>query len=561
MATAVYQQTTSMLEDRLPIKPTAVIAGTFELNVETWMNRNVVGRLLAVAMGTSKRPKMEEGDFKTRYKNYCNMLDLPKQMCLKAGGPLGDSGTFKSEKQDRYHEHWRKNLCYRLTETHEALLIRNGTKEIQLHWNVSTDRQHLACSDKNDERHASSLITTRYIPQHMTKYTGIIVDLVQGGSYSIGRVRQLKSLVDFLSKLRFSMIQLRVLTDAGMSLRLDRLRNLTFAPFKPYPIESIRDLVKYAKSRGINVVPEISVVHRAGGMFSAATMVPCPKHHLRGGGGYTVDVSVSSLIHVVSSLVEELDQEFDSPLLHLGYDERNESIVCLQEADMLEVDFEEFEGILTEELGKKCISVNKVLRWENEEQISYAGRLGSITHYHKGLPTPRNSTFPEETNYFLSTGLVLDEFKSGWDLYRHTQHLVSNYNPLGILASVSPFSDLVKFDIADMNLRQELMILAIALSKGNLDEPSFRKLLMEMCLSFKYEDCKEFGNPLQFNDKAKPVNRVRYEQQDFRMRLQCSIMAKPKAGVLVEDGVETTKMAGFVRLTSRTGQLSCNETS
>jgi hypothetical protein len=62
-------------------KPIAIIAGTFELGVDYWLDRNVIGRLLAVAIGSSNENYNLEDDFVKRYLALCMSLDLPRDVC------------------------------------------------------------------------------------------------------------------------------------------------------------------------------------------------------------------------------------------------------------------------------------------------------------------------------------------------------------------------------------------------------------------------------------------------------------------------------------------------
>ena len=47
----IYEKTREYLT--VESQPTAIIAGAFELGMDTWLDRNIMGRLLAVAMGAS----------------------------------------------------------------------------------------------------------------------------------------------------------------------------------------------------------------------------------------------------------------------------------------------------------------------------------------------------------------------------------------------------------------------------------------------------------------------------------------------------------------------------
>jgi hypothetical protein len=110
----IFQHTQEALRGPLTT-PIAVLAATFELSVDTWMDRNVVGRLLAVAIGASSNLDLES-DFKTLYMKYCELLDLPIFICNSFGHPMSNPIAFLGIRKRLRHEKWRDNLCERLTE-------------------------------------------------------------------------------------------------------------------------------------------------------------------------------------------------------------------------------------------------------------------------------------------------------------------------------------------------------------------------------------------------------------------------------------------------------------
>lgn len=67
---------------------------------------------------------------------------------------------------------------------------------------------------------------------------------------------------------------------------------------------------------------------------------------------------------------------FSSNFIHLGFDEREEGMLCFDEADMA-ANFDSFEARLEEFLRIERIALEHVLRWENTEKMTYAHRPGA----------------------------------------------------------------------------------------------------------------------------------------------------------------------------------------
>ena len=120
--------------------PFAIVVGTFELNMEFWRDRNVLGRLLAIRMGVSSpttttsvattsmdqqqrvqkqvvddvtvsRTSME--DFRRQYITKCNSIfnsSKYESMCQKAGWPLLDDRSYQ-KKWAWVWKQWKDGLC------------------------------------------------------------------------------------------------------------------------------------------------------------------------------------------------------------------------------------------------------------------------------------------------------------------------------------------------------------------------------------------------------------------------------------------------------------------
>lgn len=99
-------------------KPQAIVVGTFELDQEFWFDRNVVGKLLATAMGVSNEVQVSNGtELYAAYKQYCtDHLQFPDSVCNKYAKPNLPSVLWKEPKwKNVMWKELREGLCDRLT--------------------------------------------------------------------------------------------------------------------------------------------------------------------------------------------------------------------------------------------------------------------------------------------------------------------------------------------------------------------------------------------------------------------------------------------------------------
>lgn len=548
-ASVIYEYTRTLVEHEQ--KPIAIIAGAFELGVQFWMDRNVPGRLLAVAMGASTDDYEDDRDFQTRYQQYCRLLDLPNHMCEKKGAPLRDEFAYKSD-WTVVTQKWKSNMCDRLAtldtvpmmEFSDTRLVMQQSESNEVFWKNFfqppglTDSFGKYTDAVNQETEVDRPVALQKIAKHKIKYTGIILDLRDG--FSENKMKRLAAIFDYLAMLGFNMIQLRIMSDFTFALRLDTHHQLPYRTNNPYEMSAIKQLVEHAGKAGMMIMPELSVVHRAGGLGNAVHMAACPRNLCEQGGSLTIDTTKSDVFPATSSILRELRTVFSSPFVHLGHDERNESMACMREAK-IDPTFDKVERKIEMLLSHDGIPLDKVLRWENEEQTSYKHRAGSMTHYRKGMPSSKEPG----TDFFLSTGLELDDTSTkltdAWEIYQHVQDITS-YQPLGIMIPLLTSRDLI---LKSLNVRQRLLAMAIGLSVDGLGKPDFVQLFHELCEAARNKHCEEFG---VLRDAEKAAQEMLEQatilrDNSCRRLLYNKTMARPKEGVLVEVGTDVDAMA------------------
>lgn len=277
-------------------------------------------------------------------------------------------------------------------------------------------------------------------------------------------------------------------------------------------------------------MPEISVTTRSGGWSDTLPHVPCPNVFCNTGHGLAIDLSQSSVFPILVMALKKLRNMFSSKFIHLGFDEREESMACFSEANMA-ADFDSFEARLEEIFRIERIPLEHILRWENTEKKTYAHRAGSVTHYQLS-DGPTNSS----SHWFASTNLAFGDPESlrhdAWTIYRQT-HSLAMKSPTGILVSVGVM-DIKSWTI--LNIKGRLIAVAMGLSSHAFSSNTFRKTYNSTCQKLFGYHCNLFGavNVTKFWHKE------RQEASEYRRNTTCDMRTRhiieriARKGVLLE---------------------------
>jgi hypothetical protein len=252
-------------------------------------------------------------------------------------------------------------------------------------------------------------------------------------------------------------------------------------------------------------MPEISITTNAGGWFRGGLMVPCPvttckTPSCKVGTGLPQDVNDPYILSIVYSVIRELLSISTSDYIHLGSDERQESMACFHEVGT-EPDFDSFENNLAAVLSLEGISTERILRWENQEQRDYPGRVGSITHCRSG--DCRSSSNRNNDQWFATVDL-----RDGgpWQIFNSTRDL-SLRNPIGIVANVGSITK----DYFDQNqVPKRLLAFAFGTTRTEvLNRTTLEEQYTQMCEAKFGTDngchdvCKEQFRNLRLRDREK----------------------------------------------------------
>ena len=290
---------------------------------------------------------------------------------------------------------------------------------------------------------------------------------------------------------------------------------------------ALQELSSYGDRRGVEIFPEINIVSGAGGWFAGGFVCPCPNHACSTGHGIPVNLTNTFRMAVVSNVIqiEESHYHFNSPFLHLGYDEREESRPCLQEGGIT-VDYDSVEQKLMALMSVLEIPSRHVVRWESSdtEYSSSRKRAGLVTHYH--LTEPQED---EPNPFFVTTGLRFDDLSNfndtAWDIYHKTRDYSQQENVLGIFAGTMEVSPQMW---SALNIDGRLIAMAIGAStkaRNDLTEEEFRKLYRIACneMDFSHQMCNLYGKPRLSADYWKTE---RNQQRTLRLNTTCDRMTE-----------------------------------
>lgn len=240
----------------------------------------------------------------------------------------------------------------------------------------------------------------------------------------------LYGLVDFLTVLGFDLIHFRLTDDQSFVVQLDCHPQLAQSahPYRTgevYTAQELRELVLYAKDRGVSIVPEVNVPGHAGAWSGIPGMVyPCADFIC--GTSYSIPMRINHpmVLQVIEDVLKEVLDIFASPpYLHLGGDEVFMSEPCFRELQVWP-NFQKFEDALKEMLLRLNVNSKTVARWEttgNSDAGSlplnrkHLKRAGEITHWWNHVPVEKEDV---DRPFFISTDLYFDtsEDRDAWDV-------------------------------------------------------------------------------------------------------------------------------------------------
>jgi hypothetical protein len=325
----------------------------------------------------------------------------------------------------------------------------------------------------------------------------------------------LYGLVDFLSTLGYTLIHFRLSDDQSFCLQLNSHPALSAHPGRPhetYAANELRQWVIYAKSKGMQVIPELNVPSHAGALQSLP-LQPCADFICQ--RGYSIPLNVENHTLVVSfleSMVQEVLDIFEQPpYLHLGGDEVHLSQPCLDEVHA-QVDLHAFEYALANMLAK-FYALDRIVRWESQGKYGPTGiselkkviekrksqkrqdsfRAGKIVHWWRNIPPleEQNQPFLISTDLYFDVSLDRDAF----DIYT----IAKGHAELQPLAIIPATFELGPCTWNVRNVWGKLLAVAMAVGEAKIDvRESFLRDYRNVCrdVGMPTNICESEGKPL-----------------------------------------------------------------
>ena len=140
------------------------------------------------------------------------------------------------------------------------------------------------------------------------------------------KVEEVKKVLDMMSELKMNVLHWHLSDDQGFRIESIKYPDLQEESMEYYTREQIKDIVKYAEERGIEVIPEIDMPGHTRAILAARPDLSCTKRKLKPGK----DAGIYKRIFCagnedVYSFLEELFEEilplFKSERFHIGGDE------------------------------------------------------------------------------------------------------------------------------------------------------------------------------------------------------------------------------------------------
>jgi len=541
----IYQHTLTK------ITSTTMMTGASELHPRWWGDRNVWGRLIAVAMGTSKDIAIgNEEDFIRRYQKLCTQLGLEQYVCELFGRPTIPTEEWNNHRER--HTKWLKDhICERLTVPHKVRAMNvpapvpGSTFATRQEEEISRARKIFAqryserkeaakkplSYDRNQFGHlqlSEASYRDKPVPNidaiftHISGHTGVMVDTTR----FFYPMERLKAIVEWLSMLGFNTLHLRVVGDSAFAMKLHCHPNLAWASKDGgsiYTWSDLKELSDHAYDFGVQIFPEINVISRAGGWYNGGFLSPCRKHVCSQGYGIPLNLTNTPMMAVISNVIDESRFLFNSPFLHLGYDERAESMPCFEEGGIADVNFDAVEQKLTTLVSILDIPSRFVIRWESSDTDAHEPsrkRAGLVTHYHLTNP-PANETNP----FIVTTDLRFNdasqlEHDDGWIIFKKTRAYAQHENVLGILAGTLELSPQ---SWSALNVDGKLIAMAIGASDKATDiytRKEFERIYNKACnvMEFPTAMCKLLGRSRLSTEYWE---RERDQQRELRRNTTC----------------------------------------
>ena len=261
----------SNLKICLITNPTAIkgiIAGTFELGTQFWLERNVVGRLLAVSLGASEIEILNDSDLNMIYVDVCRSIGFLEDLCYLYGHPPKLYDVFREnlhgQSDGSVWEQWKKDTCTRLTESLDNRIYHPSNKQINLAAAISDESLTSKGLNRIDALSSTNNVEKNFANKAfkggtLVKYSGILINL---RNTLVKDVPILDDLVNEISGLGMNLAQIRLLDDFQFGYEPKFSASKMIGVTQSYMRLNHASLVglrETAEKVGVLLMPELSV--------------------------------------------------------------------------------------------------------------------------------------------------------------------------------------------------------------------------------------------------------------------------------------------------------------
>jgi len=238
-----------------------------------------------------------------------------------------------------------------------------------------------------------------------SEYRGLLIDLARMWH----DVSTLKDIIDLASFYKIKYLQLHLSDDQSFTFPSEKFPKLA-TPDRPYSKKDFRDLVKYAKDRGIIIIPEMDIPGHSRQMVEIYPEIFGVNNKMLQTNPWksnVINIGSEKVYDAIDQLIGEIIEVFDtSPYFHIGGDEANldlyknvPEINSFMKKNNLGTDVHElFRYFL--------VRMNEIVKKHNKKMFLWEGfrREGKIE-------IPRDVVvFAFETMYHLPSHLIEDGF-------------------------------------------------------------------------------------------------------------------------------------------------------
>ena len=155
-----------------------------------------------------------------------------------------------------------------------------------------------------------------------SEYRGLLIDLARMWH----DVSTLKDIIDLASFYKIKYLQLHLSDDQSFTFPSEKFPKLA-TPDRPYSKKDFRDLVKYAKDRGIIIIPEMDIPGHSRQMveiYPEIFGVNNKMMQINPSKSNVINIGSEKVYDAIDQLIGEIIEVFDtSPYFHIGGDEAN----------------------------------------------------------------------------------------------------------------------------------------------------------------------------------------------------------------------------------------------